>query len=500
MSKKTAITPTRDQNFPEWYQDVIKKSKLAENSSTRGCMIILPLGYAIWENMQKHLDGEFKRLGTQNVYFPLLIPLALLEKEAEHVEGFAKECAVVTHRRLSEKDGKLVPDAELAEPYVIRPTSEMVIGEAFSRWVNSYRDLPIIINQWANVMRWEMRPRIFLRTAEFLWQEGHTVHSTKEEAQQKANDMLEVYRSFIEETLAIPVIRGEKSESEKFPGADTTYTVESMMQDGKALQSGTSHYLGQNFAKAQNIKFINNEEKEVYAYTTSWGVTTRLIGALIMSHSDDNGLVLPPKIADTQITFIPVFRKEEQKEEILNYINTLKAQIESQNFNGKSIKVHVDLTEQRGGEKYWRQVKVGTPLIAEVGPRDMEKNSVFLSRRDNISEKSAMNKDELVNDISSLLSDIQDNLFSTAKDRFENNIHEVESLEQFRKLFKKNSDKMIHPMAKMYLDDNEKTLEILGQHQASIRCYPIDEKEVEGKTCVLSGNKATRKAIVARSY
>ena len=320
MNKRTAITPTREQNYPEWYQQVIQTAGLAENSPVRGCMIIKPYGYTIWENMQRILDQEFKRTGHVNAYFPLLIPLSYIEKEAEHVTGFAKECAVVTHHKLEEKDGKLIPQGKLEEPFVIRPTSETIIGEAYAKWVQSYRDLPILVNQWANVMRWEMRTRLFLRTSEFLWQEGHTAHATKDEAISETKQMIEVYKDFAENTMAMPVIVGEKTSDERFPGALNTYTIEAMMQDGKALQSGTSHFLGQNFSKASDIKFTDKNGELQHAWTTSWGVSTRLIGGLIMTHSDDNGLVVPPKLAPYPVIIIPIYKNDSDKEAVLEKI------------------------------------------------------------------------------------------------------------------------------------------------------------------------------------
>ena len=327
MAKKgrNAITPTRLEDYPEWYQQVIKAADLAEHSPVRGCMVIKPWGYALWENMQGILDKRFKETGHQNAYFPLFIPLSYMQKEAKHVEGFATECAVVTHHRLvKNEEGNLIPDGELEEPLVVRPTSEMIIGEMFSKWIESYRDLPLLINQWANVVRWEMRTRLFLRTTEFLWQEGHTAHATKEEALEETRKMLDIYVDFVENTLAIPVIKGEKTESERFPGADSTFTFEMMMQDGKALQGGTSHFLGQNFSKAANITFRDQEGEQVHAWTTSWGVTTRMIGGLIMCHGDDDGLILPPRIASAHVVIIPLTHKEESKEEVFAYCRALK--------------------------------------------------------------------------------------------------------------------------------------------------------------------------------
>ena len=369
MSKeKTAITPTREQDFPEWYQQVIKAADLAENSETRGCMVIKPWGYGIWELIQQQLDRRFKATGHQNAYFPMLIPLSYLEKEAEHAEGFATECAVVTHHRLEavkdEETGKtkMLPTGELAEPYVIRPTSETIIGSAFARWVQSYRDLPLLINQWANVMRWEMRPRLFLRTAEFLWQEGHTAHESKDEAIVETRMIHRLYEEFLRDHLAIPVVPGEKSENERFPGADMTLTIEAMVQDRKAIQAGTSHYLGQNFSKAQNISFASREGGQEFAHTTSWGVSTRLIGTLIMAHSDDDGLMLPPRVATQQVVIIPVTPKEDTREAVLAACHALAETLSStKSYHGDPIRAFVDARDLQGGQKKWEWVKKGRP-------------------------------------------------------------------------------------------------------------------------------------------
>ncbi len=380
--EQTAIVPTRKQDYPEWFQQVIKAADMAENSPVRGCMVIKPWGYAIWENIQRQLDDRIKNLGHENAYFPLFIPLSYLEKEAAHIEGFAKECAVVTHHRLEEKNGRLVPTGELEEPLIVRPTSETIIGESFSRWIESYRDLPLLINQWANVVRWEMRPRIFLRTTEFLWQEGHTVHATAEEAIEETKRMLEMYREFVEEVLALPVIIGEKSPNERFPGAISTYTLEMMMQDRKALQGGTSHYLGQNFAKASNIRFSNKDGQIDYGYTTSWGMTTRLIGGIIMCHGDDDGLRIPPRIAAKQVVIIPVIPKPEMEKAIFAYADRIAESIRAEQFHGKAVSVFVDKRDKRGGEKNWEWIKKGVPLRIEVGPRDLESQSAMVCRRD----------------------------------------------------------------------------------------------------------------------
>src|ERR1043166_7555727 len=342
---QTAISPRRDEDFPEWYQQVVRAADLAETSDVRGCMVIKPWGYGLWENMQRALDGMFKATGHKNAYFPLFIPMSYLAKEAEHVEGFAKECAVVTHHRL-EADGKgglrPAPSAELTEPLVVRPTSETIIGASYAKWVQSYRDLPILINQWANVVRWEMRPRLFLRTAEFLWQEGHTAHETREEAQEETMKMLGVYANFAENWMAMPVIQGEKTAGERFPGAVATYAIEAMMQDRKALQSGTSHFLGQNISKAQDIKFQDQNGKVEYAWTTSWGVSTRLIGALIMTHSDDDGLVLPPRLAPKHIVLLPIYRNDEEKSQVIPYVDSLKRELEAQDYADGKVRVMVD--------------------------------------------------------------------------------------------------------------------------------------------------------------
>ena len=380
---QNAISPTRAENYPEWYQQIIQAANLAENSPVRGCMVINPWGYAIWENMQRYLDDRFKETGHMNAYFPLLIPLSFLEKEAEHVAGFAKECAVVTHHRLeADPKGGLRPAGELEEPYVIRPTSETIIGTQFSKWVQSYRDLPLLINQWANVMRWEMRTRMFLRTSEFLWQEGHTAHATAQEAKEETLKMLDVYSDFAQNVLAMPVIKGEKTADERFPGADNTYTIEAMMQDKKALQSGTSHFLGQNFSRSFNIRFSSRDAQMEYAWTTSWGVSTRMIGGLIMTHSDDDGLVLPPRIAPLHVMIIPIYRNEEEQTNVLAYCKQLRDTLIQKQYHGQPLRVQVNEREQNGGEKNWDAIKKGIPVRLEIGPRDMAKDCVFMGRRD----------------------------------------------------------------------------------------------------------------------
>lgn len=502
--EKNAISPSRQDDYPEWFQQVVKAADMAENSPVRGCMVIKPWGYGIWENLQRQLDDRIKATGHENAYFPLFIPLSYLEKEAQHIEGFAKECAVVTHHRLEEKNGKLVPTGELEEPLVVRPTSEMIIGESFSQWIESYRDLPLLINQWANVVRWEMRPRIFLRTTEFLWQEGHTAHATAEEALEETLKMHEVYRSFMEEVLAIPVIAGEKSAGERFPGAVGTYTLEAMMQDRKALQMGTSHYLGQNFAKGSNIRFSDQNGQVQYAYTTSWGTTTRMIGALVMCHSDDDGLRLPPRIAHRQVVILPVIPKPEMAKEILDYAEKIASQLRNCLFHGRPLSVIVDKRDKRGGEKNWEWIKKGIPLRIEVGPRDLESNSTVVCRRDKPhNEKNKISFDQLAQEIPKILEEIQQNLFSTAKKYRDENIHtNIKSLEELENFFTpKNADKPeIHGgfvLAKWCGD--AATEPLLEKFKVSIRCLPLEQSQTEGR-CIITGKPATVDAIFAKSY
>src|ERR1700712_3574289 len=383
VALKTAITPRREEDFPEWYQQVIRAAELAEPSDVRGCMVIRPWGYAIWENMQRHLDAMFKATGHKNAYFPLFIPLSYFAKEAAHVEGFAKECAVVTHTRLEiNAEGKMVPASPLAEPLVVRPTSETIIGATYAKWVQSYRDLPILINQWANVVRWEMRPRIFLRTTEFLWQEGHTAHETEQEARAETEQMLRVYETFARDHLALPVLTGEKSEGERFPGAVQTLCIEAMVQDRKAIQAGTSHFLGQNFAKASGIQFLSRQNTQEHAWTTSWGVSTRLIGTVLMAHGDDDGAILPPRVAPAQIVILPVTPKEETRAAVLEAVDKLAAELRQQQFAGTPIRVEVDRRDIGGGTKTWDWIKKGAPVRVEIGPRDLEKGTVAVARRD----------------------------------------------------------------------------------------------------------------------
>lgn len=431
---KTAIQPTRADDYPRWYQEVVKAADLAENSDVRGCMVIKPWGYAVWENMQATLDRMFKETGHENAYFPLFIPLSYLEKEAEHVEGFAKECAVVTHHRLQPgPDGGLVPAGKLEEPLVVRPTSEMIIGSTFAKWVQSYRDLPLLINQWANVVRWEMRTRMFLRTTEFLWQEGHTAHATEAEAREETNLMLSVYAKFAEDYMGMPVIQGEKTAGERFPGAVSTLSIEAMMQDRKALQAGTSHFLGQNFSKAQEIKFQSQAGQEEFAWTTSWGVSTRLVGALIMSHSDDDGLVLPPRLAPKHVVILPIYRQDEDRAKVLEYCRALEQELSSIAYSHGTVQVLVDDRDLRGGEKAWQHIKRGVPIRAEIGPRDVDNHGVFVGRRDRSpKDKTSVPREQFVATIVEELEDIQQGLFVQAKQLRENNTCNIDSLDDFK--------------------------------------------------------------------
>ena len=502
--QKTAIVPTRQENYAEWYQQVIKAAELAENSPVRGCMVIKQWGYGIWEKLQRELDRRIKSTGHENVYFPLFIPLSFLEKEAAHVDGFAKECAIVTHHRLELQDGKLVPAGELEEPLVVRPTSETLVGHSFSKWIKSHRDLPLKINQWANVVRWEMRTRMFLRTTEFLWQEGHTAHSTAVEAIEETELMLGQYVEFSKNSLAIPSIAGVKTPSEKFPGAEETYCFEMMMQDRKALQAGTSHYLGQNFAKAFEIKFNNKDSQMDYPYMTSWGVTTRLIGSIIMVHADDDGLRLPPRIAPKQIVIIPFLTKPESDEKVLEYCHDLEADLRAINYAGYGLDVFVDKRDLRGGEKSWQWIKRGVPLRLEVGPRDIESGNLCLLRRDKgHKEKRFLSKEDLKSNVVAILDEIQDNYYQQAQKALEDNIRtDIHNYEELVKFFTpKNIAKpeihggFVH--AKWCGDEGcEQKLE---EHKVSIRCLPLEQSGTEG-FCVVCGKDARTDAIYAKAY
>ena len=501
--QKTAITPTRAENYPEWYQQVVKAADLAEASPVRGCMVIKPWGYAIWENIQRVLDKRFKDTGHQNAYFPLFVPKSFLEKEAKHVEGFAKECAVVTHHRLELNDkGELIPAGELEEPLVVRPTSETIIGAMFAKWIESYRDLPLLINQWANVVRWEMRTRLFLRTTEFLWQEGHTAHATADEAREETRRMLDIYVEFVEQYMAMPVIAGEKSEAERFPGAVTTYCIEAMMQDRKALQAGTSHFLGQNFSKAQEIRFQDVEGKLEHAWTTSWGVSTRLIGALIMTHSDDDGLVLPPKLAPSHIVILPITAKAENPHDVIAYCKKLRDDLQNKVYAGRAIEVLIDERDIRGGDKMWGWVKKGIPLRVEVGPRDIAAGTVFVGRRDG-AEKQSMARDAFVDGAAALLEEIQQGLLKRARENLATHTRKIDSKEELYAFFtpKNAEEPEIHGgFALMHWSGDHEVEEKLKTELAvTLRCIPLKDEDGPG-TCPMTGKPSKQRVIWAKSY
>ena len=508
---QTAITPRREEDFSEWYQQVVRAADLAEPSDVRGCMVIKPWGYGVWEQMQGALDAMFKATGHKNAYFPLFIPLSYLAKEAEHVDGFAKECAVVTHHRLEVgPDGALrpAPSAELTEPLIVRPTSETIIGATYAKWVQSYRDLPILINQWANVVRWEMRPRIFLRTAEFLWQEGHTAHETDVEAVEETERMLGVYAKFAREHLALPVYTGEKSAGERFPGAVQTLTIETMVQDRKAIQAGTSHFLGQNFAKASGIRFLSRTNTQEYAWTTSWGVSTRLIGTVIMAHGDDDGVVLPPRVAPSQIVILPVTPKEDTKAAVLDAAHKLAARLREHRFHGDLLRVEVDTRDIGGGTKSWEWIKKGAPVRIEIGPRDLEKGSVALARRDRgPKEKTFPTADECVAGMTGVLQEIQDGLLAKATAYRDANTVRIDTREDFYAFFTpKNAEKPeIHAgFALAHWNGSvEVEKQIKEDLKVTIRCIPtagqIPGAEEPGR-CVITGEPSARRVLFAKSY
>ncbi len=504
--EKTAIEPTRAEDYPEWYQQVVKASDLAERSPVRGCMVIKPWGYALWENVSSVLDNMFKETGVKNAYFPLFIPLNFLEKEAEHVEGFAKECAVVTHHRLEQSgEGGLVPAGKLTEPLIVRPTSETIIGDSFARWITSYRDLPVLINQWANVVRWEMRTRIFLRTSEFLWQEGHTAHADKEEAIERTHMMLAVYRKFAEEYLAMPVITGRKSPSERFPGAVDTTCIEAMMQDRKALQAGTSHFLGQNFAKASEIKFQSAEENEEYAWTTSWGVSTRLIGGLIMRHGDDDGIVLPPKIASAHVVLLPIFRKPDDRQKVMTFTKSLAKELSALTYHQQRIRVEID-DREIGGARGWEWIKKGIPIRVEIGPRDIKEDSVFVGRRDKgHRDKTSIKRDVFIKEITSILDNIQKNLYDRALAFRKDNTVVIDGKDDFYNFYTpKNPEKPeIHGGFSMshWCGSEDCETKIKEDLMVTIRCIPFetDSTGEQGK-CICCGNKSTGRVIFSKAY
>ena len=493
MAKELKDLTKRADNYSQWYNELVIKADLAEQSAVRGCMVIKPYGYAIWEKMQHQLDTMFKETGVQNAYFPLLIPKSFLSKEADHVEGFAKECAVVTHYRLKNNpDGQGVvvdPEARLEEELIIRPTSETIIWNTYRNWINSYRDLPLLVNQWANVFRWEMRTRLFLRTAEFLWQEGHTAHATKEEAEAKAIEMLNVYADFAEKYMAVPVVKGVKTANERFAGALETYTIEAMMQDGKALQSGTSHFLGQNFAKAFDVKFINKENKLDYVWATSWGVSTRLMGALIMTHSDDNGLVLPPKLAPIQVVIVPIYRSQEQ----LDTINAKVAPI-VENLKKQGISVKYDNADnKRPGFKFADYELKGVPVRLVLGARDIENGTIEVMRRDTL-EKETVSIEGIEGYVEKLLDDIQNNIYTKALNHRLEMTTKVDTWEDFKTQIEKGGFILAH------WDGTTETEEkIKEETKATIRCIPLDGDETPG-FCMVTGKPSKRRVVIARNY
>ncbi len=499
MQKRTAITPTREEDYPAWYQSVIRAADLAENSPVRGCMIIKPWGYALWERLRDRLDRAIKDTGHSNFYFPLFVPLSLMEKEAAHVDGFAKECAVVTHHRLvGTGDGKLVPDGPLEDPLVVRPTSEVVIGEAYARWIQSYRDLPILGNQWANVVRWEMRPRLLLRTSEFLWQEGHTAHATREEALVETEKMLDVYDQLCEHFLAMPVVKGTKTAGEKFPGADVTYCIEAMMQDGKALQAGTSHFLGQNFAKAFDITFLSQEGTQEHVWTTSWGVTTRLLGSLLMCHSDDNGLVLPPTIAPLQVVIVPLTQRAKDPEALKAYVHNLADRLKSTTYDDEPVRVLVDEKDQRPGDKMWHWVKKGVPILLEVGEREMTAATLVVRRRDeDPSEKHTLSHDDVTNGICEMLTTIQRTLFERAHAFQQKRTHTAHDQDAFFRYYDKgNPDVFV--LAHWAGDEATEAL-LKDKLKVTARCIPLHTRNQRGR-CLFTGQDDVPLTLFARAY
>ena len=494
MAKEIKNLTKRSENYSKWYNELVIKADLAEQADVRGCMIIKPYGYAIWEKLQHELDKKFKETGVQNAYFPLLIPKSFFGREAEHVEGFAKECAVVTHYRLKvdEESQQIVvdPAAKLEEEYIIRPTSETIIWNSFKNWIQSYRDLPVLVNQWCNVMRWEMRTRLFLRTAEFLWQEGHTAHATREEAEARAKQMLKVYADFVEGFMAIPVVQGVKSETERFAGALDTYTIEAMMQDGKALQSGTSHFLGQNFGKAFDVQFVDKDNQMQYAWATSWGVSTRLMGALIMTHSDDNGLVLPPMLAPIQVVIVPIYKTSEDLEAIKKKISPIIERLNQMNI---SVKLDDD-DKRRPGFKFADYELKGVPVRLALGARDIENNTIEIMRRDTL-EKETIGFDGICEHIASLLSEIQENIFAKAKAYRDAHIYECDNYEEFKVRIQEGG---------FFLCPWDGTAEtearIKEETQATIRCIPYGVSQENLGNDMVSGKPAKYRALIARSY
>ena len=488
--RKNAISIAREENFPAWYQAVIEGADLAENSSVRGCMVVKPYGFAIWERMQSILDAKFKELEHVNCYFPMFIPIDFFEREATHVAGFAKEMAIVTHHRLESKDGKLVPSGPLETPLAVRPTSELIIGESFSRWIKSYRDLPVLINQWCNVVRWEMRTRMFLRTTEFLWQEGHTAHETEEEAGEEAKTMHMVYKWFIMDILKMFAIPGKKPEYERFPGAIDTLTIEAMMQDGKALQAATSHHLGQTFAKAMDIKFQGRDGNLEYVNTSSWGISTRIIGGLIMSHGDDDGINLPSEIAPYHIVIIPIIKDESSKEQIFQYCEKLKTACP------KTIRILIDKKEIPAQNKKWDYVRKGVPFICEIGLKDIENNAIFFTKRIEDLKKETMSFDDFVANIEKMISNHDNVLFNKNQEMALKKINtSISTFEEMKEFFTNNENGFV----KAKWINTPENIELLDELGVTVRCIPLEQSGTTGK-CILTGKESTMDAIFAKSY
>jgi prolyl-tRNA synthetase len=497
---KSGISPTRAEDFPQWFQSVVRDAEVAELDHVRGAMVIRPWGYGIWELMQRALDEGIKETGAVNAYFPLFIPLSYFEEEAKHVEGFAKEMAVVTHHRLEQGEGgELHPAAELPEPLIVRPTSETIIGRSFAKWINSYRDLPLMINQWCNIVRWELRPRVLLRTTEFLWQEGHTAHATEEEALEETRRMLGVYREFAEQALAIPVIAGEKPEHERFPGAEITLSIEAMMQDGKALQSGTSHYLGQNFSRAMEMEFTDEDGGRKPCYTTSWGLSTRMMGAVVMTHGDDNGLRVPPRVAPRQVQIVPITRDDPTA--VLQAANELQAEIAAQSMAGEPVRVEVDTRERKPAEKRWEWIRKGAPVVIEIGERDLEQGVVTMTRRDDPElTRDAIPREGAAEAVAGLLGDMQTGYYEEASKRLrERTRHDITTLEDFREFFS-GEDTETGGFVEAPWSEDPSTLETIGELGVSVRNIPFGAELPADARCVITGGAARVMAIFAKAY
>ena len=503
-SKNRGVSPSRQEDFPAWFQAVVREGEVAELAHVRGSMVIRPWGYAIWELMQAELDCQIKRSGAANAYFPLFIPLSYIESEAKHVEGFAKEMAVVTHHRLEEDPddpGHLRPGGKLTEPLIVRPTSETIIGKSFAKWINSYRDLPLMVNQWANVVRWEMRPRVLLRTTEFLWQEGHTAFATEAEARANAEQMLEVYRAFADSFLAMPVLTGEKPEEERFPGAVQTLSIEAMMQDGKALQAGTSHYLGQSFAEAAEINFLDREGERGLVHTASWGVSTRLLGALIMSHSDDVGLRLPPTVAPQQVAIVPIPRGDDGPA-VLEAAEELAKEIGDLSLDGIPVRVSADLRDREPPDKRWEWTRKGVPLVLELGPRDLKEGVVALRRRDVDAKPESLERSQVATAIPALLAEIQDSYHRAATERLGSRTKRgVEGIDEFREWFDTDpADADAGGFLRAPWSEAPESAQLLEELKVTVRCLPLDQDLPPDSRCVLTGKPAVAEAVFAKAY